>query len=79
MGPTKCIFGAVLNIHSEQGTLGDKQQILEIYLQISTQIKYFIQKDELCGRPFHLQSHLAALNVVYSAVGLFVVASDEAF
>ena len=37
------------------------------------------KKDELCGRPFHLQSHLAALNVVYSAVGLFVVASDEAF
>ena len=26
---------------------------------------FFIQKDELCGRPFHLQSHQAALNVVF--------------
>ena len=49
-------------------------------ISTNIQIKYFfIQKDELCGRPFHLQSHQAALNVVYSGVGLFVVASDEAF
>ena len=51
----------------------------DISTNIYTNKIFFIQKDELCGRPFHLQSHLAALNVVYSAVGLFVVASDEAF